>query len=60
MTIRRADGVIHELEPDGNTVGNFKDQDGRRVYRQSGLGDQGLIFRFPGRKYFRLLERSGA
>lgn len=47
VTIRRADGVIHELEPDGNTVGNFKDQDGRRVYRQSGLGDQGLIFRFP-------------
>jgi hypothetical protein len=29
------------------TPGNFKDQDGRMVYRQSGLGDQGLIFRFP-------------
>lgn len=52
VTIRRADGVIHELEPDGNTVGNFKDQDGRRVYRQSGLGDQGLIFRFPDESIF--------
>ena len=26
--------------------GNFLDQDRRPVYRQSGLGDEGLIFRF--------------
>ena len=30
------------LRSDGRT-----DQDGNRVFRQSGLGDQGLIFRFP-------------
>ena len=30
----------------GDASGNFRDQDGRPVYRQSGLGDQGLIFRF--------------
>jgi hypothetical protein len=46
VTITREDGVTHELEPVGDTPGNFNDQRGRRVYRQSGLGDQGLIFRF--------------
>jgi len=52
VTIRRADGVAHKLVPDRNTVGNFKDQNGRTVYRQSGLGDQGLIFRFPEESVF--------
>lgn len=47
ITIRRDDGVIHDLLPEGDTPGNFRDQHGNRVYRQSGLGDQGLIFRFP-------------
>lgn len=47
ITIGRADGVVHDLSPAEDTPGNFLDQDGRRVYRQSGLGDQGLIFRFP-------------
>ena len=47
ITISRSDGVTHELSPAGNTVGNFTDGDGRTVYRQSGLSDQGLIFRFP-------------
>lgn len=46
VTITRDDGVIHDLSPVGDTSGNFKDQDGLPVYRQSGLGDQGLIFRF--------------
>jgi len=47
ITISRDDGVTHDLSPIGDTPGNFKDQDGNRVYRQGGLGDQGLIFRFP-------------
>jgi len=38
--------VTHELAPVGETPGNFRDQQGRPVYRQSGLGDQGQIFRF--------------
>ena len=46
VTITRDDGVIHDLSPVADVPGNFKDQDGRPVYRQSGLGDQGLIFRF--------------
>lgn len=47
VTITRSDGVTHDLSPDADTPGNFTDQDGHAVYRQSGLGDQGLIFRFP-------------
>ena len=47
INIVRSDGVTHDLSPVGNTPGNFEDQDGRTVKRQSGLGDQGQIFRFP-------------
>jgi len=47
ITITRDDGVTHDLSPIGDEPGNFKDQNGDTVYRQSGLGDQGLIFRFP-------------
>lgn len=47
ITITRDDDVMHDLSPVGDDPGNFRDQDGRTVYRQSGLGDQGLIFRFP-------------
>lgn len=39
--------MIHELTPVGDTSGNFRDQRGRVVYRQGGLGDQGLMFRLP-------------
>ena len=47
VTITRKDGFTHNLVPVGDVPGNFRDQSGRSVYRQSGLGDQGLIFRFP-------------
>jgi len=47
ITVTREDGVTHDLSPQGDSPGNYRDQDGREVYRQSGLGDQGLIFRFP-------------
>ena len=47
VTITRSDGVTHDLVPASDTPGNFRDQDGRDVTRESGLGDQGLIFRFP-------------
>jgi hypothetical protein len=47
ITITRADGVSHDLEPIGDAPGNFRDEKGRTVYRQSGLGNEGQIFRFP-------------
>lgn len=47
ITITRKDGVTHDLMPVGEEPGNFRDQDGRAVYRQSGLGSEGQIFRLP-------------
>jgi hypothetical protein len=52
ITITRKDGVSYDLSPVGDTPGNFRDQDGRAVYRQSGLGEAGLIFRFPSESLF--------
>ena len=52
ITITREDGVTYDLSPVGDTPGNFRDQDGRAVYRQSGLGETGLIFRFPSESIF--------
>jgi len=47
ITITRDDGVTHDLSPVGDSPGNYSDQDGRAVLRQSGLGDHGQIFRLP-------------
>ena len=52
ITITREDGVSYDLSPVGDTPGNFRDQDGNAVYRQSGLGEAGLIFRFPKESVF--------
>jgi hypothetical protein len=52
ITITREDGVTYDLSPVGDTPGNFRDQDGHAVYRQSGLGEAGLIFRFPKESLF--------
>lgn len=45
--IERKDGVSHDLSPVGDTPGNYVDQSGHRVYRQSGLWKGGLIFKMP-------------
>lgn len=47
ITITRDDSITHDLSPVGDAPGNFRDQNGNAVYRQSGLGAQGQIFRFP-------------
>jgi len=44
--IDRSDNISHELTPQEDAVGHFKDAQGNDVYRQSGLGEIGLIFRF--------------
>jgi len=43
--IDRRDGVSYAFTPTGDEPGNFVDESGRPVYRQSGLGSDGLIFR---------------
>lgn len=52
ITITREDGVTHVLSPLDDTPGKFRDEEGNTVYRQSGLGDQGQIFRFPDESIF--------
>jgi hypothetical protein len=52
VTITRDDGVTHDLAPTGDLAGNYRDQHGREVAREDGLGDQGLIFRFPDESVF--------
>jgi hypothetical protein len=52
ITIRREDGVTYDLVPVGDTPGNFRDGNGDAVYRQSGLGEAGQIFRFPTESLF--------
>lgn len=52
ITITRDDGVTYDLSPVGDNPGDFKDQEGHAVYRESGLGDQGQIFRFPHESVF--------
>jgi len=47
VTITRSDGVSHDLSPEGEERGRYRDQDGRPVYREDDLGQAGLIFRFP-------------
>ena len=43
----QSNGVRYELSPVANaSSGNFTDQHGHRVYRQSGLGSVGTIFEF--------------
>ncbi len=46
VSITCEDGVTHELTPVGDAPGHFRDQHGRPVYRQSGLGSAGQIYRF--------------
>lgn len=52
ITISRDDGITHDLTPEGDTVGNFRDQDGNTVYRRGDLGETGLIFQFPAESLF--------
>jgi hypothetical protein len=43
--IQLKNGRRYDLRPVGNNPGNYRDQNGRAAYRQSGLGDKGQIYR---------------
>ncbi len=45
IRIERKDGVSYELRPVGKQPGNYLDQNGKRAYRQAGLGKKGQIYR---------------
>ena len=52
VTITRSDGVEHDLVAIGDDPGNYRDQYGKAVFRQQGLGSDGLIFRFESESVF--------
>jgi hypothetical protein len=43
--IQLPSGKRYDLSPVGSQAGNYKDQNGRAAYRQSGLGNKGQIYR---------------
>ncbi len=45
ISIERQNGTRYEFSPVGDEPGNFEDESGEAVYRQSGLEDRGQIFR---------------
>jgi len=45
VSIQWQDGKRYDLRPDAEVAGNYTDQHGKQAYRQSGLGEEGLIFR---------------
>ncbi len=47
ITINIDGGSEYDLSPTGEAPGNFLDADDRAVYRQSGLGDRGQLYRLP-------------
>lgn len=44
ITIRTQNGQEYDFRPVGDQPGNFVDANGEAVYRQAGLGSDGLIF----------------
>ena len=59
INIDRSDGVSHDLSPRGDLPGNYTDKNGRAVYRNSGLGERGLIFQFPNETVYVYWDTAG-
>ena len=58
VDIDRADGVRHELSPQG-AAGNFIDENGRKVIRSKGLGSTGQIYRLAKESIFVYWDTAG-
>jgi hypothetical protein len=50
--IQLPSGKRYDLSPVGSQPGNYKDQNGRAAYRQSGLGNKGQIYRLAAESIF--------
>lgn len=59
VRIQRADGVVHDLRPLGETPGRYLDVQGRPAYRQRGLGSRGQIFRLADVSVFVYWDTTG-
>jgi len=52
VSIQLQSGKRYELLPVGDQPGNYRDQNGKAAYRQSGLGDRGQIYRLATESIF--------
>lgn len=59
VTITRSDGITHDLKPVEDHPGNYRDQHGKAAYRNSGLGEDGLIFRMSNESVYVYWDTSG-
>ena len=59
INIDRSDGVSYDLLPYGDSPGSYQDQDGNMTYRNSGLGENGLIFRTRDESVYVYWDTSG-
>ncbi|MCL6434735.1 MAG: SH3 domain-containing protein [Leptolyngbyaceae cyanobacterium HOT.MB2.61] len=50
--IQLKNGRRYDLTPYGNQPGNYRDQNGRAAYRQSGMGNKGQIYRLATESIF--------
>jgi hypothetical protein len=50
--IQLKNGKLYDLVPAGNKPENYRDQNGRAAYRESGLGDKGQIYRLTNESIF--------
>ncbi len=47
ISVRIDGGPTFDFSPTGDSPGNYLDQDGKLIYRKSGLGDAGQLFQLP-------------
>ena len=59
ITINRSDKVYHEFSPQDDKPGHYLDKEGNSVYRKSGLGKNGLIFRLKHESIFVYWDTAG-
>ena len=59
VSIALDSGQAFHLSPRPEAVGTYSDNDRKTVYRQSGLGDEGLTFRWPDRVIRVYWQREG-
>ncbi|MGJ3251964.1 MAG: hypothetical protein ACFE0J_12655 [Elainellaceae cyanobacterium] len=57
--IQFENGQRFDLAPVGDQPGNYVDQNGNAAYRQSGLGDRGLIFRLADESIYVYWDTAG-
>ncbi len=59
VTISLPEDIYYDLTPTGESPGSYLDANGKSVYRQSGLGEAGQIFRFEDKTIYIYWDTAG-